>query len=158
MKEERYISTILDVSIRWWVVRFTPRLLYPRNSLDRRLGGPQRRPERCGLERTHLPLPGIEPRRSSPQPIYIPTELSRLSGIGSSFLKMIHSETRQTASTWVYPNFRPYLLMYYCCIEGRISHPAKSSSPAVRQIASQHYVTHCRCFVYMHPTDILNGV
>jgi hypothetical protein len=51
---------ILDLGTRWrWVVRFTPRLLYP--PLYRRLGGPQSRSGRGGGEKnTQLP-PGIEP-------------------------------------------------------------------------------------------------
>jgi hypothetical protein len=37
----------------------------PRYPLDRRLGGPQSRSGRCGLEKNLLPLPGIEPQISS---------------------------------------------------------------------------------------------
>jgi hypothetical protein len=49
MGEWRYSSTFLDFGTRWrCVVSFTPRSLYPRGNcprctLDRRLGGPQRR-------------------------------------------------------------------------------------------------------------------
>jgi hypothetical protein len=38
----------------------------PRYLFDRRLGGPRSRSERCGVEKNLLPLPGIEPRPSSP--------------------------------------------------------------------------------------------
>jgi hypothetical protein len=50
----------------------------PRYPLDRRLGGPQSRSGRCGVDKNTLPLPGIEPWLSSPKPVAIPTELSRL--------------------------------------------------------------------------------
>jgi hypothetical protein len=62
------------------VVSFTPRPLYPRNLLDRRLGGPQSRSGRHGEEKildptgTRTPTP----RSSRPLPVAIPTELSRL--------------------------------------------------------------------------------
>jgi hypothetical protein len=36
---------------RMWVVSFTPRPLYPRHPLDRRLGGPQSRSGRGGEEK-----------------------------------------------------------------------------------------------------------
>jgi hypothetical protein len=61
----RYSSTILDLSTRWrWVVSFTLLQLYPRGKstrypFDRRVGGPQSRPGRCGEEK-NLALPGIE--------------------------------------------------------------------------------------------------
>jgi hypothetical protein len=42
-----------------------PAALPPGNPLDRRLGGPQSRPER-GIEKNSQPLPGIEPRSSDP--------------------------------------------------------------------------------------------
>jgi hypothetical protein len=53
------------------VVNFMPRPLYLRGKsplylLDRRLGGPQRRPGYCGIEKNLLPLARIEPRPSSP--------------------------------------------------------------------------------------------
>jgi hypothetical protein len=50
----------------------------PQYPVDIRLGGPQRRSERRGEEENLLLLPEIEPRPSSPQPVTIPTELSRL--------------------------------------------------------------------------------
>jgi hypothetical protein len=52
--------------------------LSPRYPLDRRLAGPQSRSGSYGEEKNLLLLPGIEPRPSSPQPVSIPTELSRL--------------------------------------------------------------------------------
>jgi hypothetical protein len=70
------------------VVSFTPRPLYPRGKgplypLDRRLGGPQSRSGRHGEEKirdptgTRIPTP----RSSSPLPVAISTELSRLLGV-----------------------------------------------------------------------------
>jgi hypothetical protein len=44
------------------VLSITPRLLYPRYPLDRRLGGPQSRSRRCGVQNNILPLPRVEPR------------------------------------------------------------------------------------------------
>jgi hypothetical protein len=80
--EWRYSSTILYLGTRWRsVVSFTARPLYlhgrsRRYPLDRRLGGPQSRSGRCGIEKTLFPLPGIEARPSSPS-------LYRLSYLGS---------------------------------------------------------------------------
>jgi hypothetical protein len=48
--------------------------LYP---LDGKLGRPQSRSERCGVQNNLLHLPGINTLQSSPQPVSIPTELSR---------------------------------------------------------------------------------
>jgi hypothetical protein len=50
-----------------WRYSFTPRSLYsrgksPRYPLDRRLGQPQSRSGRCGVDKNILTLPGIEPR------------------------------------------------------------------------------------------------
>jgi hypothetical protein len=62
---------ILDLGTRLrWVLRFTPRPLYPRGKsswypLDRRLGGPQSRSWHGGEEKNSQPLPAIEPRSSS---------------------------------------------------------------------------------------------
>jgi hypothetical protein len=58
------------------VVRFTPRSLNLRYSLDRRLGGPQIRSGRYGLEKVRLPVPGIG--RLDHSLGATPTELSRL--------------------------------------------------------------------------------
>jgi hypothetical protein len=71
MGEWKYSSTFFDLDIRWrGVGSFTTGKLYPRRKspqypLDRRLGGPQSRPGRCGVEKNLLPLPGIKPRQSS---------------------------------------------------------------------------------------------
>jgi hypothetical protein len=46
--------------------------------LHRRLGGPQSRSGRCGVEKNLLPLPGIDPRLSISLPVAIPTEPSRI--------------------------------------------------------------------------------
>jgi hypothetical protein len=70
--------------IRWrWVVSFTPWPPYSRGKsphypLNRRLGGTQSRSWHCEEEKNVLSLPGIESRQSSPQPVAIPTKLSRL--------------------------------------------------------------------------------
>jgi hypothetical protein len=48
--------------------------------MDRKLGGPQSRPGRCGEDNNLLPLPAIE-ARSSPQLVTIQTELSQLHSI-----------------------------------------------------------------------------
>jgi hypothetical protein len=75
--------TILDLDTRWrWVVSFMPRPLYPRGNrpwypLGRWLGRPQSRSGRCREEKNLLPLPGIEPRLSSPHFFVIPTERTR---------------------------------------------------------------------------------
>jgi hypothetical protein len=44
-----------------WVVSFTPRSLYPRYPLDRKLGGPQSRCGDVGEEKYSQAPPGIEP-------------------------------------------------------------------------------------------------
>jgi hypothetical protein len=76
--EWRCSSTILDLGTRWrWVVSLTPRPLYPRYPLDRRLGGPQSRSGRSGEEKNLLPLPEIEPRLSSPVPVAVLTYCTR---------------------------------------------------------------------------------
>jgi hypothetical protein len=78
MGKWRYSSTIPNFGTRWrWVVSFMPLSLYPRYQLDNRLGGPQSRSGCCGGEK-NLALPGIGPRTSSPSPVAILTELSRL--------------------------------------------------------------------------------
>jgi hypothetical protein len=57
MGERKYSSTILDLEIKWkWSVSFTPPPLSPRGKstryqLDRRLGEPQSRSGRCGVEK-----------------------------------------------------------------------------------------------------------
>jgi hypothetical protein len=75
---------IFNLGTRWrWAVSFMPRPIYPQGNspqylLDRRLGGPQSR-SGCGTETKNFqPPPEIEPRSSSPWPVAIPTELSRL--------------------------------------------------------------------------------
>jgi hypothetical protein len=84
MGQWRYGSTILDLGTRWrYMFSFTPRPLYlrgkcPRYPLYRRLGGPQSQSGRCGVEKNLLPMPGIEPRPSSPR-----SSLYRLSYPGS---------------------------------------------------------------------------
>jgi hypothetical protein len=84
MGERRYSSTTLHLGTTWrWVLSFTPLPLYsrgksPQHKLDRRLGGPQSLPGHYEIEKNFLPLPGIKSRPSSPKPVNIPTELSRL--------------------------------------------------------------------------------
>jgi hypothetical protein len=64
------------------VVTFTPPGALPAGKsppypLDKRLGEPQSRPG-CYGEEKNFALPGIETTVSSPQPVPVPTELSRL--------------------------------------------------------------------------------
>jgi hypothetical protein len=95
----RYSSTILDLSTTWrWVVNFTPRPHYPRNPLDRRLGGSLSWSGRCGEDKIPLLLPWIEPRLSSPS-------LCRLSYPGSKN-KMVLIYKQDTFR----PIFTPYML------------------------------------------------
>jgi hypothetical protein len=71
----------LDVGTSWrWVVNFTPRPLYTRYRLDRRLGGPQSRSGRFGEVKILTPTGTWTPTppSSSPYPVAIPTTLSRL--------------------------------------------------------------------------------
>jgi hypothetical protein len=81
--EWSYNYAILDLGTRWkWVVSFTPLPLYRQENtlrypLDGWLGGPRSRCERC-WEKKNLALRGMVPRRSSPEPVTVPTELSRL--------------------------------------------------------------------------------
>jgi hypothetical protein len=80
MENWSYSSTILDLYTRWrWVVSFTPRLLYPRYVLDRRLSRPQSRYGRCGEEKNFLPLLGIEPCSLSLYRLSLP-------GLGPTYL------------------------------------------------------------------------
>jgi hypothetical protein len=68
MGEWMYRPTCFDLCTCWrWVVRLTPRLLYPRGrspryALDRRLGGPQIRSRRHGEVKKIFPSPGLELR------------------------------------------------------------------------------------------------
>jgi len=70
---------IPDLGNRWgWEVSFTPRLFYshgknPWYPLDRRLGEPQSRSGRGGEDKNSQPLPGLEPRSSSPIPLSYPS-------------------------------------------------------------------------------------
>jgi hypothetical protein len=67
MGEWRYISTIFDLVTIWRsVVSFTPRPLYPRGMNPLVLGGPQSLSGWRGAKKSVLPLPGNEPRPSSP--------------------------------------------------------------------------------------------
>jgi hypothetical protein len=71
-----YSYTILALGTR---TSFTLQPLCPqgrsRNHLDRRLGRLQSQCERCTEQKNLLPLQGIEPRPSSPQPVAILTVL-----------------------------------------------------------------------------------
>jgi hypothetical protein len=75
MGEWRYIFAILDFGARLrWAVIFTHRPLYPKGnshmySSDRRIGGPQSRTRRCGVETNVLPSPGIESRSPAYNPL-----------------------------------------------------------------------------------------
>jgi hypothetical protein len=71
-----YSSIVLDLVTRWRrVVSITVLPLYPQGDnfrylLDRTLGEPQSRSERCGEEK-NLPLPGIELWPSNEQPVAV---------------------------------------------------------------------------------------
>jgi hypothetical protein len=70
--------SILDLGTRWkWVVRFTPRPLYPQGKspwypLDRRLSELESRSGRGGEEKNSQPPPGIEPQNPN-HPVRSPT-------------------------------------------------------------------------------------
>jgi hypothetical protein len=71
---------ILIFGTRWgWVASLTPRLLYLRCPLDRRLGGPQSQSGRGGGEEKKHPTPCWEQNPGSPAPslVTILTELPR---------------------------------------------------------------------------------
>jgi hypothetical protein len=65
-RSELQLHAFFDLGTRWrWVVSFTPRPLYPRGKrpwypLSRRLGGPQSRSGRGGVEKNSHPLPAFE--------------------------------------------------------------------------------------------------
>jgi hypothetical protein len=62
-------------------VSFTPRSLYPRYPLCRKLGGPQSRYERYGEDKNLFPLQGIETQflgRPGRSLVTIPNKFSRL--------------------------------------------------------------------------------
>jgi hypothetical protein len=93
------------------VVSFTPGPLYPqgkspRYSLDRRLGEPQSRCERRGEEkildptRTRTPTP----RSSSPQPVAIPTALSREAICSSKKSGFFQTTRRYTTEYCTFPD------------------------------------------------------
>jgi hypothetical protein len=72
---------ILNLGTRWrWVVRFTPRPLYPQGKspwypLHRRLGGKQSRSGRGGEEKNSHPLPRLDPPIIQPVAQRYTTEL-----------------------------------------------------------------------------------
>jgi hypothetical protein len=71
-------ARILYLGTRWrWVVSFTPRPLYPRYPLDRRLGAPQRWSWRGGEEKNPCYSKKLNPNRPSLRLVTILTELSR---------------------------------------------------------------------------------
>jgi hypothetical protein len=61
---------------------------------------PQSRSVHCEVERNHLPLPGIEPRLSSPNPVAVPTELSRLMKWCWSIRKPGSVLSEETGNLW----------------------------------------------------------
>jgi hypothetical protein len=75
---------ILDLGTRWrWGFSFTALLLYPQGKspwypLNRRLGGPQSRSWRSGVEENSLPLSGLEHTIIQLEAQRYTTELSRL--------------------------------------------------------------------------------
>jgi hypothetical protein len=74
----------LNLGTRWrWVVSFTHWLLYPQRKspwypLDRRLGEPQSRSGRGGVEKSSQPLTGLEPPIMQPVVQRYTSELPRL--------------------------------------------------------------------------------
>jgi hypothetical protein len=71
----------LDLGISWrWVVSFTPRSLYTRYPLHRRMGGPQSRSGRRGEENIldTAETRTLTPRSSNPYPVAISSALSWL--------------------------------------------------------------------------------
>jgi hypothetical protein len=91
-----YNSDIIDLSNGWsWVISFTPRPLYvrwkgPRYSLDKRLGAPQSRTGRCGVEKNYVPVSGIDLRQSSLYPVAIRTELPQLTVCRTKVIDLCH--------------------------------------------------------------------
>jgi hypothetical protein len=77
--------------------------LYP---LNRRLAGHRSRSGRCGEKKYLLPLPGIEPRPSSLQPVAIPTEVSRCT---CANISKIILETPV--------NVQPYIHTMFLCLD-----------------------------------------
>jgi hypothetical protein len=79
-----------------WIYSFMLLPLYPqgkspRYPLDMRLGGPQSRSGRYGEVKIldHIGTRTPTPRSSSPQPVVIPTELSRLPSKAMRFILLI---------------------------------------------------------------------
>jgi hypothetical protein len=78
-----FLTSALDVG-EWSAsrpFRFIPQGNRPRYPLDIRLGGVHSRPGRCEEEKNIFLRPGMEPSSSALQPVAIPTELSRVTGI-----------------------------------------------------------------------------
>jgi hypothetical protein len=65
--------------------------------------GPQNRSGRCGVEKNHLPLQGIEPRPSCSQPVAIPTQLSR--GNTINYIKIYNCTLYSTKEMFPWFNF-----------------------------------------------------
>jgi len=65
----------------------------PRYPLDRRLGGTQSLSGREDEEKNNLPLPGIKPRPSNPQPSHYNDELRRLFNTEYYQLKWLNQDT-----------------------------------------------------------------
>jgi hypothetical protein len=111
MGEWRYSSTILDLGrLASRPSRFTPGKELPYH-LNRKLGGPQSRSERCGEEK------GLEPAGNwilavHPSPVPIPTGLSRLFAIYSAKVIGLHYVT-VTVTLWcdervIHPHYSTY--------------------------------------------------
>jgi hypothetical protein len=115
---------------RRWIVSFTPRLLYPRDPLDRRLSGPHsqsgRRGEEKILDATGTGTP--TPRSSSPYPVAIPTALSRLHITLRSTLKVnrrlggaghLHLQSRSQARNQGENRWQPKSRLTFNGLHGR---------------------------------------
>jgi hypothetical protein len=130
------------------VASFTPQSLYPRGKspwypLERRLGGPHSRSGSCG-EETILDPTGTRtpnPWSSSPQPVAIPTGLSRLPVLEKSSLKSIVDFT---------------IYVYWTCVspESRLS---VTSSSVVRKPAPFVYCVRSLFHWGFLPSDFYRG-
>jgi hypothetical protein len=123
------------------MVSFTPRSLYPmgkspRYPWDRRLGGPQNRSGRCGVETNLLPLRGIELCPSRSYPFAISTEPSR-------FLVV-------TSHSHLHGDFKSNAMKLISSRESDIFNQETTSS--------QHWSSRVVCFVAGYKMRILFGL
>jgi hypothetical protein len=87
----------------------------PRYTLDRKLGRPQSRSERCGVDENLLPLPEIEPRLSIPYPVAVPAHgVCPYVNLNVSFYwrdVMLHQTSLCNWSHTVWSDLRPITAM-----------------------------------------------